>query len=118
MTCADYQRKLSAYADGELTRWTRWKVHVHVSQCPDCSQLMAELQEADVMMAGFIAETPAPAYVTDAIMRRPRRVVRGPAAIMRREHTATTRRFPSRRRVAKASARQEVPCARYWKVPV
>lgn len=70
MTCADYQRKLSAYADGELTRWTRWKVHVHVSQCPDCAQLMAELQEADVMMAGFIAETPAPGYVTDAVMRR------------------------------------------------
>lgn len=70
MTCADIQRKLSAYADGELTRWTRWKVQLHVGSCPDCAQVLRELEEIDRAFAGAVCACRAPEYLTDAVMRR------------------------------------------------
>ena len=70
MTCADYQRKLSAYTDGELSRWTRWKVQQHLGHCTDCAGLLGELEEIDVAFTGVIAGDLAPGYLTDSVMRR------------------------------------------------
>lgn len=70
MTCADFQRKLSAYTDGELSRWTRWKVQHHLEQCPDCAGLLREFEEIDSALLGSVQAEPAPAYLTDSVMRR------------------------------------------------
>lgn len=70
MTCAEFQRKLSAYLDGELSRWTRWKIDNHMRHCPDCASMLRELDEVDMVMRGAAAAEPAPAYLTHAVMQR------------------------------------------------
>jgi anti-sigma factor RsiW len=70
MTCVEFQRKLSAYADGELSRWTRWKVQQHLGHCPDCAGLLQELDELDGAICRCVAADSAPGYLTDAVIRR------------------------------------------------
>ena len=69
MTCAEFQNRLSAYIDGELPRWKRWKVQNHLERCPECAALMQDLEEVDIHMAVGL-NAPAPEYLTSAVMHR------------------------------------------------
>lgn len=70
MTCAEFQRRLSAYIDGELPRWTRWKVELHLHRCPECEALHHALREVDAALLDAAYATPAPEYLTGAVMFR------------------------------------------------
>jgi anti-sigma factor RsiW len=70
MTCSEYQTRLSAYVDGELTRWTRWKVRTHVRCCQECGAMLREIEEVDDLLLAVAHETPAPEYLTASVMRR------------------------------------------------
>jgi hypothetical protein len=70
MTCEDFQTRLSAYTDGELSRWSRWKVETHLRYCPECASLHRDLSEVDEVILGLADATPAPEYLTGAVMRR------------------------------------------------
>ena len=70
MTCSEYQNHLSGYMDGELSRWTRWKVANHLRCCGECSCVLRELSEVDSGLLGVLREESSPEYVTSAIMRR------------------------------------------------
>jgi anti-sigma factor RsiW len=70
MTCADFQDRLSAYMDGELPRWKRWKVQTHLRQCRECAVLLRDLQEVDEALIEGLQSAPAPDYLTGAVMRR------------------------------------------------
>jgi hypothetical protein len=70
MTCAEFQNRLSAYMDGELPRWKRWKVQNHVQRCPECAALMCDLEEVDLHLAVGLNAAPAPEYLTSAVMHR------------------------------------------------
>jgi predicted anti-sigma-YlaC factor YlaD len=70
MTCDEFQGRMSAYMDGEISRWGRWKVQTHLRFCPECSGLMRDLSEVDnCIMASAQADT-APDYLTAAVMHR------------------------------------------------
>jgi hypothetical protein len=69
MTCAEFQNRISAYIDGELPRWKRWKVQNHLQRCPECASLMQDLEEVDIHMAVGL-NAPAPEYLTSAVMHR------------------------------------------------
>lgn len=70
MTCDEFQGRLSAYMDGELPRWKRWKVENHLQKCADCTCLMRELEEVDLCLEVGLAVNPAPEYLTHAVMHR------------------------------------------------
>jgi len=70
MTCDEFQGRLSAYMDGELPRWKRWKVQNHLQKCAECTSLMRELEEVDLCMEVGLAVSPAPEYLTHAVMHR------------------------------------------------
>ena len=70
MICTDYQRRLSAYLDGELSRWTRWKVEFHARHCAACGEELRSLAAVDQMLLRSVERSPAPDYLTDAVMRR------------------------------------------------
>ena len=70
MTCADFQNRLSAYLDGELSRWRRWKVDNHVRHCPACAGLLRDLQEVDQGLLAAVQAAPTPAYLTGSVMSR------------------------------------------------
>ena len=70
MTCADFHDRLSAYMDGELSRWRRWKVEVHLRRCQECSRFLWELEEVDQSLRAARDAAPAPDYITPAVMRR------------------------------------------------
>ncbi len=70
MTCPEFQRRLSAYLDGELPRWTRWKIDLHVRSCGDCAQELRDLAMVDEYLAAGVERTPAPEYLTGAVMHR------------------------------------------------
>ena len=70
MTCDEFQGRMSAYMDGEISRWGRWKVQTHIRFCPECSGLLRDLSEMDnCILASAQAET-APEYLTAAVMHR------------------------------------------------
>lgn len=82
MTCCEYEDRLSAYMDGELPRWTRWKVQNHLRHCQQCSNSLQELAELDGSLLGICEVGPPPDYLTGAIMHRlpampPARPMRG-----------------------------------------
>jgi anti-sigma factor RsiW len=70
MTCDEFQGRLSAYMDGELPRWKRWKVENHLQKCAECTCLMRELEEVDLCLEVGLAVNPAPEYLTHAVMHR------------------------------------------------
>src|SRR4051812_27774271 len=70
MTCNEFQNRLSGYMDGELSRWSRWKVQNHLRYCPDCAGLLRDLSEVDSALLAAARDTPAPEYVTSSVMRR------------------------------------------------
>jgi len=70
MTCAEFSKRLSAYLDGELSGWRRWKVALHLRQCPECTQMLREFEEIDQQLMASIERNPAPEYLTVAVMRR------------------------------------------------
>lgn len=70
MTCDEFQSRLSAYVDGELPRWKRWKVQNHLHNCPECTTLLRDLEEVDLCMEVALAGSPAPEYLTNAVMHR------------------------------------------------
>ncbi|MCC2668620.1 MAG: putative zinc-finger [Armatimonadetes bacterium] len=70
MTCAEFQDRLSAYMDGELPRWKRWKVQNHLQRCSECASLMSDLDEVDLHLAVGLNAAPAPEYLTSAVMHR------------------------------------------------
>ena len=51
MTCCEFQRRLSAYLDGEVPRWTRWKIDLHVRSCSECAQELRDLAMVDEYLA-------------------------------------------------------------------
>lgn len=82
MTCCEYEDRLSAYLDGELPRWTRWKVQNHLRHCSQCSNSLRELAELDSGLLGACEVGAPPDYLTGAIMHRlpampPARPLRG-----------------------------------------
>lgn len=70
MTCDEFQGRLSAYMDGELPRWKRWKVQNHLQNCAECTSLMRELEEVDLCLEVGLTVNPAPEYLTHAVMHR------------------------------------------------
>jgi hypothetical protein len=70
MTCTEFNDRLSAYMDGELTGWRRWKVALHLRECAECGTLLRELEEVDRSLMAVVEETPAPEYITPAVMHR------------------------------------------------
>ncbi|MFN3650844.1 MAG: anti-sigma factor family protein [Armatimonadota bacterium] len=70
MTCSEFQLRLSAYLDGELSHWKRWKVQNHLRCCRDCAGLLRELEEVDRCLIGAAEADPAPEYLTGAVMWR------------------------------------------------
>jgi len=70
MTCDEFQGRLSAYMDGELPRWKRWKVQNHLQKCAECTCLMRELEEVDLCLEVGLTVNPAPEYLTHAVMHR------------------------------------------------
>lgn len=70
MTCDEFQGRLSAYMDGELPRWKRWKVQNHLQKCAECTSLMRELEEVDLCLEVGLVVNPAPEYLTHAVMHR------------------------------------------------
>lgn len=70
MTCQHYQNRLSAFLDGELSRWTRWKVELHVRTCRECGQELRDLAAIDQQLLNGVSQSPCPTYLTDAVMRR------------------------------------------------
>jgi hypothetical protein len=42
MKCDRVQRALNALADGELGRWTSWRIRRHLRRCADCGQVWQE----------------------------------------------------------------------------
>jgi predicted anti-sigma-YlaC factor YlaD len=70
MTCPEFESRLSAYLDGELSRWRRWKVETHVRYCDDCAQMLRELDEVDGAILTCAQEAATPDYLTAAVMHR------------------------------------------------
>lgn len=70
MTCDEFQGRLSAYVDGEMSHWGRWKVQTHVRFCGDCAGMLRELAEVDNCIVACARAEPAPEYLTSAVMRR------------------------------------------------
>jgi hypothetical protein len=56
--------------DGELPRWKRWKVQNHLHNCPECTALLRDLEEVDLCLEVGLAGSPAPEYLTNAVMHR------------------------------------------------
>lgn len=70
MTCPEFETRLSAYLDGELSRWRRWKVETHLRYCADCTQMLRELDEVDGALLTCAQEAATPDYLTAAVMHR------------------------------------------------
>lgn len=56
MTC-QYEEKLSAYLDGELTREERKALTIHLHECPSCRNLLSELKNLQEWADNTLAET-------------------------------------------------------------
>ncbi len=70
MTCCEYENRLSAFLDGELPRWTRWKVQNHLRGCRQCQMSLQELTAINGSLLAMCEADPAPEYLTGAIMHR------------------------------------------------
>ena len=70
MTCPEFESRLSAYLDGELSRWRRWKVETHLRYCSECSRTLRELDEVDGALLTCAQEEATPDYLTAAVMHR------------------------------------------------
>jgi anti-sigma factor RsiW len=70
MTCTDFETRLSAYLDGELSHWKRWKVQLHLRCCPACARVLRDLQEVDQCFLVSAEALPEAEYLTSAVMRR------------------------------------------------
>lgn len=70
MTCNEFQNRLSAYMDGELSRWRRWKVELHVRGCSECADVLTELRCVDEGLAAAASAEPSRDYITGAVMFR------------------------------------------------
>lgn len=44
MSCKRYEPLLSALSDGELDRFTAWRVRRHLARCPHCAALYADME--------------------------------------------------------------------------
>lgn len=67
MTCVEFQRRLSAYLDGELSRWKRWKVETHVRGCAECAGLLRELEDVDQCLVAGVELCQERSAARDAI---------------------------------------------------
>ena len=70
MTCNEFQNRLSAYMDGELSRWRRWKVELHVRGCSECADVLTELRCVDEGLIAAASAERSPEYITGAVMFR------------------------------------------------
>jgi len=70
MTCDDFQYRISAYMDGEMSSWSRWKVQTHLRFCPDCAGMLKDLSEVDNCIMASADSQQAPDYLTAAVMHR------------------------------------------------
>lgn len=70
MTCNEFQNRLSAYLDGELSRWRRWKVDLHVRGCSECADVLTELRCVDEGLIAAASAEQSPEYITGAVMFR------------------------------------------------
>ncbi|HEU4754218.1 MAG TPA: zf-HC2 domain-containing protein, partial [Armatimonadota bacterium] len=62
MTCAEFEDRLSAYMDGELPRWARWKVQNHLRHCEGCACQLRELEAVDEAILRGVESHAAPEY--------------------------------------------------------
>lgn len=70
MTCEEFRSRLSSYLDGELPQWSRWKVDLHLRSCDACREQCLTLEDVDFALRGLADATPAPEFLTEAVMRR------------------------------------------------
>ncbi len=70
MTCAEFQNRTSAYLDGELSHWTRWKVDNHLRHCPECADCLHDFQDLDLLVAESVIARPEPAHLTYSVITR------------------------------------------------
>lgn len=75
MSCADVERFLGAYADGELNPERRWDLEAHLRGCPGCSARLRELEEQNAALAALRGDEPASAALKRDFRRRLRRKV-------------------------------------------
>lgn len=67
MTCVEFQRRLSAYMDGELSRWKRWKVETHVRGCAECAGMLRELVDVDQCLTAGVEHCQERSAARDSI---------------------------------------------------
>jgi anti-sigma factor RsiW len=76
MSCADVERLLGAYADGELNLEQCRDLEAHLRGCPGCSMRLRELEEQNTALAELRGEEPQPpAALKRNLQRRLRRKV-------------------------------------------
>ena len=70
MTCVEFQRRLSAYTDGELSPGSCWKVELHLRRCPECAGDPPGPARCRRRLAGGDGRDPRSEYITGAVMFR------------------------------------------------
>lgn len=53
MQCEDIHIKISAYMDGEMDSASARRVEHHLSQCPKCREVAADLKNVDALVRGL-----------------------------------------------------------------
>lgn len=67
--CASIRKKLSAFADGEVSADWRLKIESHLETCPDCRQALAELRELWQALDDSVSVQTRPGFTRD-VMRK------------------------------------------------
>jgi len=77
MTCADYEPRLNALADGELAAEERGAVDAHLAGCEDCRRTLEAIREQHLgLEAAFAPDRRAALAVADRVIRAQRRTPR------------------------------------------
>jgi anti-sigma factor RsiW len=70
MSCADVERFLGAYADGEVNPERRGDLEAHLRGCPGCSARLRDLEEQNAALAALRGGEPQPPAALKRNLRR------------------------------------------------
>lgn len=70
MDCEHVQESLSAYLDGELSEEEREAVHNHLTICPDCERMLADLAAVSAWTKEAFSSVSAPPWLEVQVMER------------------------------------------------
>ena len=68
ISCTDYEERISAYADGELSDSDRLSIEEHLAVCDDCSALLAIYRAISVTAKETLV--PAPTALSETVMKK------------------------------------------------